>query len=129
MTEKAFRSQGLALSEPVRLGDMENAARYPICMALFVSISPMVLKRPLTLEQAVYMPGNGRHGLWASPLLEVVYSPPVDQTIEDTRRQDRRLSLSGDLAIVACIAHQLRTGDRSRSRPLRLALHVASESR
>ena len=62
MTEKAFRSQGLALSEPVRLGDMENADRYPICISLFVSLSPLVLKKPLTLEQAVYMPGNGRHG-------------------------------------------------------------------
>ena len=29
MTEKAFRSQGLALSEPVRLGDMENADAIP----------------------------------------------------------------------------------------------------
>ena len=79
MTEKAFRSQGLALSEPVRLGDMENATRYPICISLFVSLSPLVLKKPLTLEQAVYMPGNGRHGMWASPLLEAVYSPPADR--------------------------------------------------
>ena len=51
MTEKAFRSQGLALSEPVRLGDMENADRYPICISLFVSLSPLVLEKPLTLEQ------------------------------------------------------------------------------
>ena len=44
MTEKAFRSQGLALSEPVRLGDMENANRYPICISLFVSLSPQFLE-------------------------------------------------------------------------------------
>ena len=81
MTEKAFRSQGLALSEPVRLGDMEDAARYPICIGLFVSLSKLVLKKPLTLDQAVYMPGNGRHGMWASPLLEPVYSPPADRTV------------------------------------------------
>ena len=115
MTEKAFRSQGLALSEPVRLGDMENATRYPICISLFVSLSPLVLKKPFTLEQAVYMPGNGRHGLWASPLLEAVYSPPDDRTIEDVPRQDGRFSLRGDLAIVAGIVNEFRTSDRLRS--------------
>jgi hypothetical protein len=112
MTEKAFRSQGLALSEPVRLGDMENANRYPICMSLFLSLSPLVLKRPFTLEQAVYMPGNGLHGVWASPLLEVVYSPPPDRTIENIPRQDGRISLRGDLAIVASIVNELRASAR-----------------
>ena len=113
MTEKAFRSQGLALSEPVRLGDMENATRYPICIGLFVSLSPLVLKKPLTLEQAVYMPGNGRHGMWASPLLEPVYPPPADRTIGDVPRQDGRFSLGGDLAIVAGIVNEFRTSDQA----------------
>jgi lysophospholipase L1-like esterase len=115
MTEKAFRSQGLALSEPVRLGDMENANRYPICMSLFVSLSPHVLKKPITLEQAVYMPGNGRHGVWASPLLEAVYSPTDDRTHEDIPGQEGRFSLSGDLAIVAGIVSEFRISDRLRS--------------
>jgi hypothetical protein len=115
MTEKAFRSQGLALSEPVRLGDMENATRYPISMALFESISPTVLKKPLTLEQRVYLPGNGRHGMWASPLLEVVYPPAADRSIEDMPRRDGRFSLGGDLAIIAGIVNDLRTGDGLRS--------------
>ena len=30
MTEKAFRSQGLTLSEPVRIGDWENLADYTL---------------------------------------------------------------------------------------------------
>ena len=34
MTEKAFRSQGLALSEPVRLGDWEHLSSYPITARL-----------------------------------------------------------------------------------------------
>jgi hypothetical protein len=129
MTEKAFRSQRLALSEPVLLGEMENATRYPICISLFVSLTPLVMKRPITLEQAVYMPGNGRHGVWASPLLEVVHSPSADRAIEDIPRQDGRLSLRGDLAIVACIANELRTGTRSHSRWGRLVLDLDSESR
>ena len=34
MTEKAFRSQGLALSEPVRIGDWEHLTNYPITAVL-----------------------------------------------------------------------------------------------
>jgi hypothetical protein len=115
MTEKAFRSQGLALSEPVALGDMEYAAKYPITMSLFVSISPLVLKKPLTVEQRVYLPGNARHGTWASPLLEVVYTPPDDRSAKELRRPDGRLSLAGDCAIVAGIVRELWTTARLRS--------------
>ena len=32
MTEKAFRYAGLPLSEPVRIGDMERATEFPLCM-------------------------------------------------------------------------------------------------
>jgi hypothetical protein len=70
MTEKAFRSSGLTLSEPVLLGNMENASQFPICMFAFTYLSP------LKLDQPVFFPGNERHGIWSSPLLELVY-PPV----------------------------------------------------
>ena len=53
--------------------------------------------------------------MWASPLLETVYPPPDDRTIEDVPRQDGRFSLRGDLAIVAGIVHEFRTSDRLRS--------------
>jgi hypothetical protein len=112
MTEKAFRSQGLALSEPVRLGDMENAYQYPVCMLLFVAISRLVLEKPLTLERAVYMPGNERHGVWASPLLGTVYASPADPTIDDSSRHDGRLSFKGGLAIMAFIYNEFRSGVR-----------------
>ena len=94
---------------------MENATQYPICISLFVSLSKLMLEKPLTLEQAVYLPGNGRHGMWASPLLEPVYPPPTERTIEDVPRQDARFSLGGDLAIVAGIVNEFRTSDRLRS--------------
>jgi len=67
MTEKAYRSGGLALSEPLRLGDMENIARFPICVLVFLKLSD------LSLEQPVYFPGNSRHGIWSSPKLVTVY--------------------------------------------------------
>ncbi len=70
MTEKAYRSAGLTLSEPVLLGNMERASEFPICMLAFTYFSP------LRLDQPVYFPGNDRHGIWSSPLLQTVY-PPV----------------------------------------------------
>ncbi|HEX8201045.1 MAG TPA: hypothetical protein VF590_11190, partial [Isosphaeraceae bacterium] len=69
MTEKAFRAAGVKLSDPVRLGDMERAAEFPICMFAFEHFSP------LRLDQEVFFPGNERHGIWSSPLLEAVWPP------------------------------------------------------
>jgi hypothetical protein len=67
MTEKAYRCSGLPLSEPLRLGDMENIARYPICIVVFLKLSN------LSLEQPVYFPGNRNHGIWSCPRLVTVY--------------------------------------------------------
>jgi hypothetical protein len=118
LTEKAFRSQRLALSEPIRLGDMQNARRYPLCMGLFLALSPLTLNRPFTLEQRVYMPGNSRHGVWASPLLETVYPPATDREEDDPPVSDGHLSMSGDLAIIAGIVSELRrTVTRTASGP------------
>ena len=75
LTEKAFRSEGLALSEPVRIGDWEYLASFPLTALLIPPVTGMVLDRPITLEQPVYVPGNERHGVWASPLLETVFGP------------------------------------------------------
>ncbi len=71
MTEKAFRHAGLRLSEPVVLADMENINDFPVCVTAFTTLSS------LKLDQAVFFPGNDRHGVWASPYLETVYSEPV----------------------------------------------------
>jgi hypothetical protein len=71
MTEKAFRAAGLPLSQPVRLGDMENISNYPVRVFVFLRLSH------LTLDQAAYFPGNDRHGIWSSPLLTTVYQTPL----------------------------------------------------
>jgi hypothetical protein len=72
MTEKAYRTSGMPLSEPLRLGDMENIARYPICVLAFLQVSN------LSLEQLVYFPGNSNHGIWSCPRLVTVYeSKPI----------------------------------------------------
>jgi hypothetical protein len=79
MTEKAYRSTGLVLSQPVRLGDMERATEFPICIFAFVNFSN------LTLEQQVFFPGNERHGIWSSPDLVTVYPPASNASAKPSR--------------------------------------------
>jgi hypothetical protein len=100
LTEKAFRSQGLALSEPVRIGDWERLVSFPLTAFLIPPVTGAVLGRPITLEQQVYLPGNERNGVWASPLLETVITPaPI--VFQDAASADAdRLNLRGDLDLL-----------------------------
>ena len=90
MTEKAFRSEGLVLSAPIRLGDMENATRYPIRIFVIQALSTITIKKPLSLEQQVYFPGNERHGIWSSSYLETIYPPPPTAASDETASATRR---------------------------------------
>jgi hypothetical protein len=99
-TEKAFRSQGLELSEPVRIGDWEYLASFPLTAFLIPPLSGLVLDRPITLEQPVYLPGNERHGMWASPLLETVIGPDPKVFQDAAPGEQGRLNLRGDLDLL-----------------------------
>jgi len=88
MTEKAFRAAGLTLSQPIRVGDMENISRTPIAVMMFQLLTPWVLENGLTLDTEIFLPGNERHGIWASPLLETVY-PPSPLATQMTGRATR----------------------------------------
>jgi hypothetical protein len=100
LTEKAFRSQGLALSEPVRIGDWEYLASFPLTALLIQPVSGMVLDRPITLEQPVYLPGNERNGVWASLLLETVFGPAPKVFQEAATLEASRLNIRGDLDLL-----------------------------
>ena len=100
LTEKAFRSEGLALSEPVRIGDWECLASFPLTALLFPPVTGLVLDRPITLEQPVYLPGNERHGVWASPLLETVFGPDPKVFQDEIPGEAGRLNIRGDLDIL-----------------------------
>ena len=100
LTEKAFRSQGLALSEPVRIGDWEYLASFPLTALLIPPVTGLVLDRPITLEQPVYVPGNERHGVWASPLLETVFGPAPKVFQDAAPGEPGRLNLRGDLDLL-----------------------------
>ena len=76
LTEKAFRSQGLALSEPVRIGDWEYLASFPLTAFLIPPVSGLVLDRPITLESSRFTsPATSSRGFGAFPLLETVVGP------------------------------------------------------
>ena len=108
LTEKAFRSQGLALSEPVRIGDWEYLASFPLTAFLIPPVSGLVLDRPITLEQPVYLPGNERQGVWASPLLETVFGPAPKVFQDAIPGEPGRLNLRGDLDLLVFAFYEVR---------------------
>ncbi len=108
MTEKAFRSRGLALSEPVRIGDWERLGHYPLTALAIPQVSSLMLEHPITLEQPVYVPGNERQGIWASPLLEKVFGPEPNGDDDIARGRSDGLSLRGDLEMAKFAAYELR---------------------
>ena len=69
---------------------------------------PRTLDRPITTEQAVYLPGNERQGVWASPLLETVVGPELKRTWKAIPSPDGRLSLRGDLELALFADGELR---------------------
>jgi hypothetical protein len=108
LTEKAFRSQGFALSEPVRIGDWEHLSRYPLTALAIPLGSAMVFERPITLEQPVYVPGNEHHGVWASPLLETVFGPEPKGNPGLAPWREGRFSLRGDFEVAVFALGELR---------------------
>jgi hypothetical protein len=109
MTEKAFRSQGLALSKPVCIGDWENLVQYPLTALGIVRFSGLTLEHPITLDQPVYLPGNDRLGIWASPMLETVYPYAKGKQIEQPpRSRPGVLSVKGDVAVTAFAVREAR---------------------
>jgi hypothetical protein len=108
MTEKAFRSQGLKLSEPVRVGDWEEVNQYFLTALAVSYCSRFTLEQPVTFEQPVYLPGNERHGIWASPLLETVSEPQPKREQPAAPRAPGGSNVRGDLVIVAVAVRELR---------------------
>ena len=86
MTEKAFRSAGIELSKPIRLGDMERASEFPLQMFGIRFASKYALEHPLTFDQLVYFPGNENHGIWSARQLMTVVPPTFAPDIPTIRR-------------------------------------------
>ena len=67
-------TEGLKLSEPVRIGDWEHLGSYPLTALATPVVTKLFLTEAISMEQPVYVPGNNREGVWLSSLLEKVYS-------------------------------------------------------
>jgi Permuted papain-like amidase enzyme, YaeF/YiiX, C92 family len=93
MTEKAYRAAGFKLSEPIRLGDMERAPEFPICMFGLRIASIYSLKQPLTFDSRVFFPGNERHGIWSAKQLMTVIPPTFAPGYPDMSDSDPTVGL------------------------------------
>src|SRR5262249_33953076 len=67
LVEKAYRSAGVVLSEPVPLCCFPRYHRYSYLRPLARVVVGIDVKEP------VYAPGNAAYGVYASPALELVY--------------------------------------------------------
>jgi hypothetical protein len=76
MVEKAFRSGGLHLSEPIPIHRLPGFRRY--CFAAPV----MRLVLGINVRNPVFALGNEHYGTFASPLLETVYEGPEPEKPE-----------------------------------------------
>ncbi len=70
LTQRAYASAGLNLSEPLRLDHLPRYHDFPKVVALMKVFTSMVP------EQQAYVIGNNNLGIWSSPTLETVYEAP-----------------------------------------------------
>ncbi len=70
LTERAYRTAGLPLSQPIQLQKLPRYNEFPKLVRLLKVATPM---QP---EQEAYVIGNERIGIWASPSLDLVYAAP-----------------------------------------------------
>ena len=78
MIEKAYRSAGLVLSDPIRIDCLPNYRRFRILQPLVQAVTP------IRVTNSIFALGNCYYGTFGSPLLETVYEQTPD------RRWDRR---------------------------------------
>ena len=81
---------------------------YPLAACSLLFFSGFVLDRPFTLDQPVYLPGNDRQGVWASPLLETVYSTADFEQAKRIPAATGGLSMSGDATLIVFVLRELR---------------------
>jgi hypothetical protein len=113
-------------SKPV-IGDWEELTSYPLTALVRPHATRLMVGRPITLEQPVYVPGNDRYGMWASPLLRTVFGPEPKGDHGAAPVQTGGISLRGDLELAALAADELR---RSYAvLPVRWARDLASSPR
>jgi hypothetical protein len=94
MTQKAFLAAGIELSKPIRVGDMERAPEFPVCMFGLRFASRYTMEKPLTFDTEVYFPGNERHGIWSAKQLLTVVPPTFAPGYPDMSSENEILPIS-----------------------------------
>ncbi len=94
MTQKAFMAAGIELSKAIRVGDMERAPEFPVCMFGLRFASQYTMDKPLTFDTPVYFPGNERHGIWSAKQLMTVVPPTFAPGFPDLTSEDEVLPTS-----------------------------------
>jgi hypothetical protein len=123
LVEKAFRSTGLPLSEPVRIGDWKNLGQFPLTTAACLTVSAYLLDAPISLDQPVYLPGDDRQGLWGSHWLETVAVTQPDPSNDTARPMPGGFGVRGDASMLFFVAVELRSSVRTVLAPLALVPH------
>ena len=120
LVEKAFRSAGLPLSEPVQIGDWKNLGQFPLTTASILAASACLLDAPITLDQPVYLPGDDRQGLWGSRWLDTVAVTQPDPARDTARPMPGGFGVRGDASMLLFVALELRSFVRTVRAPLTL---------
>jgi hypothetical protein len=123
LVEKAFRSAGLPLSEPVRIGDWKNLGQFPLTTLTALGLSSFMLDAPITLDQPVYVPGDDRQGIWASRWLETVAVTEPPPARDTARPMPGGFGVRGDASMLLFVALELRSCARTVLAPLALVPH------
>jgi hypothetical protein len=100
LTEKAFRSEGLKLSDPVRIGDWEHLGNYPLTALATPLVTKLFLTEPISLEQPVYVPGNDHEGVWSSSLLMTVFTAEPQPSELPAHADLARVNIRGDFDLI-----------------------------
>jgi hypothetical protein len=94
MTAKAYLAAGIELCKPIRVGDMERAPEFPLCMFGLRFASQYTMETPLTFDTLAYFPGNDRHGIWSAKQLMTVVAPTFAPGYPDLVSEDEVLPTS-----------------------------------
>lgn len=109
LVEKAFRSAGLPLSEPVKIGDWRNLGQFPLTTLCFLGASARVLETPITLDQRVYVPGDDHQGIWGASSLQTVAVTEPNPTQDTARPMPAGFGVRGDASMILFVFRELRS--------------------
>jgi hypothetical protein len=84
LTQKAYASGGVNLSEPVRMDRFPHYRDYPFLTRLGAMMTD------IRTDRGIFIPGNDLTGVWASPDLDLVYDNGKPGIVKERRTEASR---------------------------------------